>query len=163
MRITGAPGKRPGEASRPQAAAKSAAAIIVPRSVQRRLIMSAPPARLSAHGVARITSAMRSTVGRPLFEVGEAECLTVENLPVLRHEHAGPRRIGAAVVLQDRVKLGGNRGRNGDRRAEEDRGRTQHILASWSCRRIGRILQPLLSMLILLKNGSGRNKLRAGR
>src|SRR6185436_19063985 len=39
MRITGAPGKRPGEASRPQAAARSAAAMTVPRSVPRRLII----------------------------------------------------------------------------------------------------------------------------
>src|SRR5918994_2123359 len=114
MTITGAPGKLPGEASRPQAVPRRAAAIIaprsVPRSVPRRLITGVPPARLSAHGVARITSAMRSTVGRPFFKVGEAECLAVEDLPVLRHEHTGPRSIGTAVVLQDRVKLGRNRG-----------------------------------------------------
>lgn len=83
---------------------------------------------------------MRSTVGprklsfrfvsmmRPLFEIGEAECLAVEDLPALRHEHAGPRRIGAAVVLQDRVKLGGNRGISGDRREEEDHERTRHAV-----------------------------------
>ena len=66
--------------------------------------------------------------GRPLFEIGEAESLAVEDLPILRYEHAGPRRIGAVVVLQDRVNLGGNRGSGGDRREEEDHERTRHAV-----------------------------------
>ena len=59
---------------------------------------------------------------------GEKIVVAPIDLGALRHEHAGPRRIGTAVVLQDRVKLGRNRGSRADRREEEDHERTRHII-----------------------------------
>src|SRR5688572_7968055 len=92
MRITGAPGKRSGEASRPQPVAKSAAAITVPRRLVTRATRLAAGSRRSED---RIGDAVHRRPEEVVVPVGEHD----DREPLVRVSgQVGAEPDGLAIV-----------------------------------------------------------------